>query len=114
MLEAEKHLTEYLTRKKLLITTSYLVKDDSLEYRQKSGIPLHNYRWVIGLSKSFNPEACINLHGKPDPGYIADLPMNHKTQAACFSNPEFFWDALFAVWYIRLRDRKKHVLPFME
>ena len=87
--------------------TNYLIKDGSLEYRQKSGIQFQNYRWVIGLSKSFNPEACMNIHGKPDPGYIADLPVNHRTQAACFSNPEIFGEALFAVWYIRLRDRKR-------
>ena len=104
MLEGEKQLTEYLTRKKLLNHRNYLIKDGSLEYRQKSGIPFQNYRWVIGLSKSFNPEACMNIHGKPDPGYIADLPVNHRTQAACFSNPEFFGDAL---WYIRLHDRKR-------
>lgn len=106
MLEREKQLTEYLTRKKLLNHRNYLIKDGSLEYRQKSGIPFQNYRWVIGLSKSFNPEACMNIHGKPDPGYIADLPVNHRTQAACFSKPEFFGEARFAVWYIRLRDRK--------
>ncbi len=106
MLDAEKHLTEYLTRKKLLNHRNYLIKDGSLEYRQKSAIPPQNYRWVIGLSKSFNPEACMNIHGKPDPGYIADLPLNHRTQAACFSYPEFLGDALFAVWYIRLHDRK--------
>ena len=106
MLETEKHLTEYLTRKKLLNHRHYLIKDGSLEYRQKSGIPFQNYRWVIGLSKSFNPEACMNIHGKADPGYIADLPVNHRTQAACFSYPEFLGEAHFAVWYIRLHDRK--------
>ncbi len=107
MLEREKQLTEYLTRKKLLNNTNYLIKDGSLEYRQKSAVPLQNYRWVIALSKSFNPEACRNIHGKSDPGYIADLPVNHRTQAACFSNPEIFGESLFAVWYIRLRDRKR-------
>lgn len=106
MLDAEKYLTEYLTRKRLLNHRNYLIKDGSLEYRQKSAIPPQNYRWVIGLSKSFNPEACTNIHGKPDPGYIADLPVNHRTQAACFSYPEILGDALFAVWYIRLHDRK--------
>ena len=106
MLEREKQLTEYLTRKKLLNNTNYLIKDGSLEYRQKSGIPFQNYRWVIGLSKSFNPEACRNINGKPDPGYIANLPVNHRTQAACFSSPEIFGDTLFAVWYIRLREGK--------
>ena len=114
MLEGEKSLTEYLTRKKLLNHRNYLIKNGSLEYRQKSSIPFQNYRWVIGLSKSFNPEACINIHGKTDPGYIADLSMNHRTQAACFSYPEFFGEAHFAVWYIMKRGGIRRIIEHIE
>ena len=112
MLNTEQALTESLTHRKLLNHKNYLIKDGSLEYRHKSGTPSQNYRWVIGLSKSFNPEACMNTNGKPDPGYIADLPVNHRTQAACFSNPEFLGDTKFAVWYIRLHDRKHTLSAF--
>lgn len=35
----------------------------------------HNYSWVIGVSKSFNPESCLDHTGKPNSNYIADLPV---------------------------------------
>ena len=106
MLQKERELTESLTHKKLLSSTSYLVKDGSIEYRKPSESTSQNYRWVIGLSKSFNPEACAVITNKPDPGYIAALPVGHRTQAACFTN-SMLGDAKFAVWYIRLHDRSR-------
>ena len=106
MLKCEQELTASLARRKLLSSTDYLIKDGSLEYRQKSGVPLQNYRWVIGLSKTFNPSACAGITGKPDPGYIADLPAGHRTQAACYSH-SMTGDTKFAVWYIRLHDRAR-------
>ena len=112
MIEVEKELTEYLVRTKLLNHKNYLVKDGTLEYRKKADVQFQTYRWVIGLSKSFNPEACLNARGKPDPSYIANLPVNHRTQVACFSNPDFLGDALYAVWYIRLRESKRVASPF--
>lgn len=30
---------------------------------------------VIGVSKSFNPESCLDHTGKPNSNYIADLPV---------------------------------------
>lgn len=58
--------------------------DGSLEYKiMKSGREdlrtlqkiKHNYSWVIGVSKSFNPESCLDHTGKPNSNYIADLPV---------------------------------------
>lgn len=58
--------------------------DGSLEYTiMKSGREdlrtlqkiKHNYSWVIGVSKSFNPESCLDHTGKPNSNYIADLPV---------------------------------------
>ena len=106
MLKREQELTESLARKKLLDSTNYLIKDGSLEYRKKSGVPIQNYRWVIGLSKTFNPSACAGTTGKADPGYIADLPVGHRTQAACYSHT-MTGDTKFAVWYIRLHERAR-------
>ena len=103
MIQCEKEITGALVRK--LNHRNYLIKDGSLEYRKKSQLPPANYRWVIGLSKSFSPEACKNVRGKPDPSYIAGLPPYHRTQAACVSNPEILGEAKFAVWYIRLHER---------
>ena len=104
MLELEKEMTAQLSKR--LNHKNYLIKDGSLEYRKQSQAALQNYRWVIGISKSFNPSACKNSQGKDDPGYIADLPVYHRTQAACFTN-ELVSDAKYAVWYIRLHDKSR-------
>lgn len=114
--EREKELVAELVREGKLNQDNYLVKDGSLEYRptkedrtdkRKYQIFKNNYNWVIGVSKNFNPEVCIDINGKPNPGFIADLPLFHRTPVACFENPEFFGDIQFAVWYIRLRDKSR-------
>ena len=91
MIEYEKAMVKELVRKGKLNQNNYLVKDGSLEYRltktdkedEKSFQTFRqNYNWVIGLSKTFNPEACFEK-GKSNPGYIADLPLYYRppTQA---------------------------------
>ena len=102
MLECERELTEQIA--KHLDHRNYLIKDGSIEYRKKLNTNIQNYRWVLGLSKTFNPEACFT-DSKKNPGYIAELPVYHRTQAACFSNA-YIGDIKFAVWYIRLHDRR--------
>ena len=104
MLECEKELTESVVKR--LSDKSYLIKDGSLEYRKEAKLNLQNYRWVLGVSKNFNPEACF-FRGREDPGYIADLPAGYRTQAACFTNPEILGDTQFAVWYIRLHEQSR-------
>ena len=84
MVEAEKRMFAELVRDKRLGQDAYLPKDGSLEYKiMKSGREdlrtlqkiKHNYSWVIGVSKSFNPESCLDHTGKPNSNYIADLPV---------------------------------------
>lgn len=117
----EKELVAELVRDEKLNQDNYLVKDGSLEYRptkedrkdkRKYQIFKNNYNWVIGVSKNFNPEVCIDINGKSNPGFIADLPLFHRTPVACFENTEFFGDIQFAVWYIRLRDKSRTRTPF--
>lgn len=103
MILCEKEITESIVKK--LNHRNYLIKDGSIEYRKKSQLPHTNYRWVIGLSKTFSPESCMNIRGKPDPAYIAELPPFHRTQAACVSYPEITGEAKFAVWYVRIHER---------
>lgn len=121
MVEAEKRMVAELVRKKRLEQSRYLVKDGSLEYKvMKSGADdlrslqkyKHNYRWVIGISKSFNPESCLDHTGKPNSNYIANLPLYHRTPVARYSNRDFLGDVEFAVWYIRIRDKKNTQTPF--
>ena len=118
MIKREKEMVKRLVRAGKLNQDNYLVKDGSLEYRltkddkhdDKSFQTFRqNYNWVIGLSKSFNPESCFDK-GKANPGFIAELPLYHRTSVAYYGNDK---DPLaFAVWYVRLRDRTKTRTPF--
>ncbi|MDR2394004.1 MAG: DNA double-strand break repair nuclease NurA [Treponema sp.] len=121
MSELEKELVAELIREGKLDFNNYLVKDGSLEYRpshedktdkKKYQTFKKNYNWVIGASKNFNPEVCVDIRGKPNPGFIADLPLYHRTPVACYENSEFLGDIKFAVWYIRLREQKQTRTPF--
>ena len=121
MIEAEKRMVAELVKDKRLGQDTYLLKDGSLEYKvMKSGSEdfrtlqkiKHNYSWVIGVSKSFNPESCLDHTGKPNSNYIADLPVFHRTPVARYENREFLGDVQFGVWYIRLRNKKRTQTPF--
>lgn len=120
MIESEKKLVADLVREGKLNQNNYLVKDGSLEYRptkedkddkRRYQTFKNNYNWVIGVSKNFNPEVCEDINGKPNPGFIADLPLYHRTPVAEYENP-MLGDIKFAVWYIRLRDKEKTRTPF--
>jgi hypothetical protein len=118
MIEREKEMVKKLVRESKLNQDNYLVKDGSLEYRlaktdrddEKSFQTFkQNYNWVIGLSKSFNPEACFDK-GKANPGFIADLPPYSRTPVAYFGSDKE--PLAFAVWYVRLREQNKTRTPF--
>ncbi|MHB1627260.1 MAG: hypothetical protein ACYCVB_02610, partial [Bacilli bacterium] len=120
MIEGEKKLVVELVREGKLNQNNYLIKDGSLEYRptkedkadkKRYQTFKNNYNWVIGVSKNFNPEVCEDINGKPNPGFIADLPLYHRTPVAEYENP-MLGDIKFAVWYIRLRDKKQTRTPF--
>ncbi|ABZ83246.1 hypothetical protein HM1_1332 [Heliomicrobium modesticaldum Ice1] len=120
MIESEKKLVADLVREGKLNQNNYLVKDGSLEYRptkedkadkRRYQTFKNNYNWVIGVSKNFNPEVCEDINGKPNPGFIADLPLYHRTPVVEYENP-MLGDIKFAVWYIRLRDKEKTRTPF--
>lgn len=121
MMTCEKKMVEDLAKKDRINYENYLLKDGTLEYTNdvrggKNEYSLqkirHNYRWVIGVSKLFNPESLLTHNGKPDANYIADLPLFHRTPVALFENREFLGDVKFGVWYVRLRDKKQTRTPF--
>lgn len=118
MIEREKEMVKELVRKGKLNQDNYLIKDGSLEYRLSKSDKdddksfqtfRQNYNWVIGLSKSFNPEACFDK-GKANPRFIADLPLYHRTPVAYFGSEKE--PLAFAVWYVRLRDKNRTRTPF--
>jgi hypothetical protein len=121
MIDKEKEAVAKLVKAGKLDQNNYLIKDGSLEYRpskedradkRKLATFKNNYAWVLGASKHFNPAVCKDISGKPNPGFIAYLPLYHRTPVACFKNPELFGDMEFAVWYIRIRAKEKTRTPF--
>lgn len=115
MIEKEKNMVASLVRKNKLNQDNYLVKDGSLEYRPSSTEKQNpkelmkfkqNYNWVIGVSKSFNPDICKDINGHSNPKFIADLPYLHRTPVSKYINPKWFGDTEFAVWYIRIRPKE--------
>lgn len=91
---------------------NYLLKDGSLEYRVDhlgSDRELRkfqsNFRYVVGVSKSFNPENCKDKKGKNNSNMIANLPLYHRTPVSMYSSPRLK-GMRYAVWYIRVRDKR--------
>ncbi len=90
----------------------------------------NNYSWVIGASKNFNPEVCEDINGKPNPGFIADLPLYHRTPVAEYdkqpdSNAEkgvaycdrlFHFEKKFALLTSenRLKERERLSRPMID
>jgi hypothetical protein len=121
MMESEQKMVAELVREKKLNSENYLVKDGSLEYRPSKALRgnpreyqrfKNNYDCVIGVSKKFNPEVCLVLGDKPNPGFIADLKLCERTPVAYFEDKAFLGDIGFAVWYIRIRDQSRTRTPF--
>lgn len=110
MIDAEKAMVDSLAQRGLLSQTAYLVKDGSLEYQPMQGKSRYanlktfkgSYQYVIGVSKSFNPENCKDGRGNANARAIIELPQFHRTPVSRI-RVKRIPDIEFAVWYIRLR-----------
>ncbi|MGD9582027.1 MAG: hypothetical protein AB7V50_11700 [Vampirovibrionia bacterium] len=119
MIESEKRIVSQLTAKNLLNQENYLVKDGSLQYKPlKTGDfreftkIKNNYRCVVGVSKQFNPELIRDKNDKSNASFIAHLPIYQRTPAFMYAPGEQFGDVKFAVWYVRIREKKYSETPF--
>lgn len=115
MHDTEKNLVAELVRRGKLDQKNYLVKDGSLEYRVLKGdkkFNAKNYNFVVGVSKKFNPVLAKDTAGKINPGLIAELPPLSRTPVTIFERENFHGGIKFAVWYLRLRDKKFSDSPF--
>ena len=52
------------------------------------------------------------ISGQNSLALTADLPLFHRTPVALYENKAFLGDVQFAVWYIRIRDKKHTRTPF--
>lgn len=112
MVELEKQMVAKLVSK--LTPSNYLIKDGSLDYRyvppkdNKKALNLSeehirkNYRYVIGVSKSFDPTKCFVEGGGTNSNVIANLKPFERTPAYRYESKMAKVD--FCVWYIRIRD----------
>jgi len=118
MIESEKKLVAKLARERKLDFSSYLIKDGSLQYQSSKGEDLKNlaaiksnYRCVVGVSKSFNPELCLDQNKRSIAKKIADLKLFHRTPAFKYST-ERARGVEFSVWYLRIRAINRTISPF--
>lgn len=112
MIEREIAMVSRMVAEHKINQNNYLMKDGSLEYnvdylrndREKRKFQ-SNFRYVVGVSKSFNPENCRDKKGKNNSNMIADLPLYHRTPVSMYSSTRLE-GMRYAVWYIRVRDKK--------
>lgn len=118
MIEKEKHVVSLLVKDDKLDHNNFLLKDGSLEYKKmKSGdykdlsVFKSNYQCVIGASKSFNPENCLDDKGQSNASIIAKLKLFNRTPAYLYES-ELSGYVKFAIWYVRIRDSRFTYSPF--
>lgn len=112
MSQREIHLVAEMVKHGFLLPQRFLLKDGSLEY-QVHGITKaselarfkDNYQFVVGASKSFNPAYCIDKDGKNNSSLIAKLPLYSRTPVQMYDS-SIIGDVTFAVWFVRIRERK--------
>lgn len=122
MIDCEKRIVSKLMAQNTLNECCYLIKDGSLQYKPVKGDLKeftkikNNYRWVIGVSKLFNPELTRDQNGKSNAAALADLPLFHRTPAFMFQHEKEKWSYLgdfkYSVWYLRIREKEKTESPF--
>lgn len=99
-----------------LNSNNYLIKDGSLDY-QKVSIKANrnalnlssehirkNYRYVIGVSKSFDPTKCLVHGGGTNSNIIAKLKLYERTPAYRYTSSRANVD--FCIWYLRIREAR--------
>jgi hypothetical protein len=118
MIEREKEMVKNLVDRNLLNDRAWLIKDGSLEYKKVAGKDnpftisklKNNYKRVVGLSKTFNPELAKLSNKKSAARMIADLKPFERTPVTMYTKDML--DGKFAVWYLRLREPRKSQGPF--
>ncbi|WP_106145302.1 hypothetical protein [Flagellimonas meridianipacifica] len=119
MVDQEKRLVGSLAQNKILSASGYLIKDGSLEYGKMPemgefgllGKVKSNYKYVVGVSKAFNPESMAKTEPKISKS-IAGLPLNHRTPVIKYTVDRVGQDVWFAVWYLRVRHIKYCHSPY--
>lgn len=123
MLDMEKEFINWLVNDiRVLRPDCRLIKDGSIEYQKSTrgtyrdlSRLISNYKCVVGVSKRFNPEKCVDRNGKSNASIIAKLPLYHRTPVYKFRSDRSGGEGgpvHIAAWYIRIRDLNHTISPF--
>lgn len=110
MTDDEQRLVAKLCEENCLDDQHYLIKDGSLEYNpsfsnksaENKTMTRENYRYVVGVSKSFDPELLPDFEGHRLSRTIASLKPFERTKAYRYTSDAN--GVQYAVWYLRLRS----------
>lgn len=110
MTDEEQRLVANLCANNRLDDEHYLIKDGSLEYnpgysnanKMDKTMLRENYRYVVGVSKRFDPELLPDYEGQRLSKTIANLRPFERTKAYRYTS--FVNGVQYAVWYLRLRN----------
>ena len=118
MMDIEKQFVMQLVKDNAIDENHFLLKDGSLEYRSSRNASEYdlvkiknNFRWVVGVSKSFNPEFDKDSQSKSNAQKIASLPLFHRTPAYMY-RANRTGGVRYAIWYLRIRDPQYSNSPF--
>jgi hypothetical protein len=112
MTDKEQLLVYELCKKNKLNDENYLIKDGSLEYNPNfSNLSVNewnslrsNYKHVVGVSKSFDPELITDFEGNKLSKTIANLRPFERTKVYRYYSEHSC--GYFAVWYLRIRKNE--------
>lgn len=113
MVDLEKVAVSDLVAKGNLNQDNFLIKDGSLEYKVvsdnnrnlKNRRVANYYKYVIGVSKSFDPTKCLIKGGGTNSDIIANLKPFERTPVYMYQS-RIAGNVYFAIWYLRIRDSK--------
>lgn len=110
MTDEEQIVVNDLCENNLLDDENFLLKDGSIEYNprfsnmdmSKWNLLRSNYKYVVGVSKSFDPELIPDFEGHKLSKTIAGLKPYQRTKVYRYESQHS--GSFFAVWYLRLRN----------
>ncbi|MGF7060098.1 hypothetical protein [Brassicibacter mesophilus] len=118
MVSLEKDIVAELVLGGKLNQDNYLIKDGSIDYQKVSHHKNKNaknlsdkrianyYKYVIGVSKSFDPTKCFVKGGGSNSDFIAQLKPFERTPAYMYQSTRAGEDVYFCIWYLRLREAR--------
>ncbi|MCD8296386.1 MAG: hypothetical protein LUC88_02320, partial [Prevotella sp.] len=109
MTDEEQYLVSYLCKHNRLDDEHWLIKDGSLEYTPSERLKdeewlkmRNNYKYVVGVSKQFNPDLISDFEKNRLSKTIASLKPFQRTKVYRYHTDQCQVD--FAIWYLRLRN----------